>query len=1074
MKKRFFAKNIPAMLALALTPPLMAETPHGAQEWMHVRFNSKEQGGVTVAFSGHILTESEEESLRSASLGDRIRFRLHELSSGFEQDIEGYLKPDGEFLILSEAGAFDADGIARVETREGRGFMDARGNFLGQPRFGRVGYFQHGLAPVTIGLEWGYIDKTGALVIPANLDEAGDFAANGLAAARSRIGKGGSYGWGYIDRQGAWVIPPAFKEAGRFAENGVASVLRKRESGLEQQWQVIDATGKPLMRPLYVKPEPLFYNRFLLLDDRGRQAWMSQALIDIKGGENTPLSPYRLRDTTPRAGNLLWLEDEDEQPRRFLNPAGKIAVPPDGDLIKVIGPPSKSAVRENRTGTFFLYGKKGEAIRTILDKDGNFVARFQATRYLRSLGEGWLSYEQGNKQGLIHADGTIRQPEFDHIGDFKNGFAEARRDGKICFLNPKGQIAFQAPMSHGFDDFMKAGLVRFWLKENYRKSGLMNTKGEIVVAPRFDSVLPGMGEMVIVALDGKQGLVDRNGREVIPPRFDWIEPFNAHFAKFGENGKTGVIDRAGNILAGARDVDFVYRDSTLDRDADHVVIETDKGHDILDKNARALARDLPSGTFLVPDASGMIRFRPDQRGKYGILDRKGEVLIAPRFADIGPFTANGLARAREDDQNAPWGYIGVNGEWVIPPRFHEAEDFSREGLAWVKEGGWKYRIDAKGNLVFPKARPVVGKTSSRYGFMDARGEIVLPAQFNAILNFSDGQFHLGFARREYLGTWAMLDESGRLRSDFIYKDPKQVSLGGKDYVLVERTHEAFEGGRWLVNDEGALVALPYARVGDKPIGPYLEVGNASGQWGLADRAGKPVLPIVYEDIFFIWKGLILVKSGGRHGYVDLAGKWVIPPDFEDLRHFADNDLAAAKNPASGLWGYIDTRGKWAIAPTFLEVEPFTSSGFAVVRDKERGYRLIDARGNTLSPEHGGKHRILIEKMGDFFIVENGSPGSPNPVIFNREGKEVARYPDYSALETLENGLVRFWFWEKRRYGLIGADGKILFTPRFDRVKAHENGLTEVWEKGSIRFIDKTGKTAREVKGLRYRIQGARN
>ncbi|MDR2365407.1 MAG: WG repeat-containing protein, partial [Zoogloeaceae bacterium] len=393
------AKNVLGLLAFFLTPPLVANAPLKAEEWIYVNFDSKERNEVSVTFSGHVLTEAQEEAKRNLSIGDRLRLSRHERENGFDWNLKGYLKPDGEFLILEDAEAFDASGVARVRTHEGRGFLDAQGNFLGRPRFLKAGYFLHGLAPVEVNPEnWGYIDRTGVLVIPANFQGADDFAANGLAAAQG--GKEWGYKWGYIDRKGAWAIPPAFKEAKRFTAGGVAVVLHDRGLGLDgRRWQIIDATGKTLMGPLYVEPEPLFHGQFLLLDDRGRRARASQVLIDIAGGKDIPLSPYRFHEgkTIPQVGNLLWLADEDGRPRRFLNPGGKIVAPPDGELIEVVGPPSKSAILENRAETFFLYGKEkgGEGIRTILNQDGNFVARFKATRYLRSLGEGWLSYEQG-------------------------------------------------------------------------------------------------------------------------------------------------------------------------------------------------------------------------------------------------------------------------------------------------------------------------------------------------------------------------------------------------------------------------------------------------------------------------------------------------------------------------------------------------------------------------------------------------------------------------------------------------------------------------------------------------------
>ncbi len=68
-----------------------------------------------------------------------------------------------------------------------------------------------GLAPVKVGERWGYINRTGKVVIPPRFRLAGPFA-EGLAA----IEVDGKYG--YIDRTRKMVIPPQFMIAEPFSE----------------------------------------------------------------------------------------------------------------------------------------------------------------------------------------------------------------------------------------------------------------------------------------------------------------------------------------------------------------------------------------------------------------------------------------------------------------------------------------------------------------------------------------------------------------------------------------------------------------------------------------------------------------------------------------------------------------------------------------------------------------------------------------------------------------------------------------------------------------------------------------
>ncbi|WP_308575635.1 WG repeat-containing protein [uncultured Fusobacterium sp.] len=76
--------------------------------------------------------------------------------------------------------------------------------------------FNEGLAIVLKHDKWGYIDKTGKIVIPFEYDKANDFSG-GLAA----VEKNGK--WGYIDRTGKIVIPFEYDKANDFSE-GLAAV----------------------------------------------------------------------------------------------------------------------------------------------------------------------------------------------------------------------------------------------------------------------------------------------------------------------------------------------------------------------------------------------------------------------------------------------------------------------------------------------------------------------------------------------------------------------------------------------------------------------------------------------------------------------------------------------------------------------------------------------------------------------------------------------------------------------------------------------------------------------------------
>lgn len=87
---------------------------------------------------------------------------------------------------------------------------------------------------------YGFMNRTGALVIPAQYADAAPFS-EGLAAVKVSSDLS-TNDWGYIDTKGAFVIPPRFKAAGSFS-NGLAFVEWVSEERYIQS-AVIDARGR--------------------------------------------------------------------------------------------------------------------------------------------------------------------------------------------------------------------------------------------------------------------------------------------------------------------------------------------------------------------------------------------------------------------------------------------------------------------------------------------------------------------------------------------------------------------------------------------------------------------------------------------------------------------------------------------------------------------------------------------------------------------------------------------------------------------------------------------------------------
>jgi hypothetical protein len=152
-----------------------------------------------------------------------------------------------------------SEGLVPVEIKGKTGFMDRTGKIVIEPQFEDAEDFSEGLAPVKVHSEdttwcprepsgsrkgftnkWGYIDKTGKLVIPPQFESAAPFS-EGLGAIQNCDEAF------FIDKAGKKVVVGDFRYASSFA-GGLARVDLMR--GSVWLWGYIDKSGKMIWGPM--------------------------------------------------------------------------------------------------------------------------------------------------------------------------------------------------------------------------------------------------------------------------------------------------------------------------------------------------------------------------------------------------------------------------------------------------------------------------------------------------------------------------------------------------------------------------------------------------------------------------------------------------------------------------------------------------------------------------------------------------------------------------------------------------------------------------------------------------------
>jgi hypothetical protein len=123
------------------------------------------------------------------------------------------------------------------------GYINRQGKIAIKPQFDDAEDFFNGLAEVKIGERWTFINESGKTVFARTAAVWGSFS-DGVICCIMRVGEGGSIKWGYMDKTGQVIIAPQFDYELPFSE-GLAAVK------LGEKWGFIDHSGELKIAPKF-------------------------------------------------------------------------------------------------------------------------------------------------------------------------------------------------------------------------------------------------------------------------------------------------------------------------------------------------------------------------------------------------------------------------------------------------------------------------------------------------------------------------------------------------------------------------------------------------------------------------------------------------------------------------------------------------------------------------------------------------------------------------------------------------------------------------------------------------------
>jgi WG containing repeat len=278
-------------------------------------------------------------------------------------------------------------------------------------------------------------------------------------------------------------------------------------------------------------------------------------------------------------------------------------------------------------------------------------------------------------------------------------------------------------------------------------------------------------------------------------------------------------------------------------------------------------------------------------GKCGSIDRNG-VFVSPlrdKNEPIADRYSEGLGPAPHDHSaSTKWGYLDAAGNVVIPFRYMYAGDFI-DGMARVRLGDRFFFVDHGGNQVTPEFEAV-------FDFSEELAAVIVNGKGGYILR--DGSFAIPPAYEGVNGFSEGL-AAVRIRRKLGYIDKSGAVVIKPEYDFAYPFNEG-------------LAAVAKTTM------------SGSEVWGYIDKTGQQIIPLQFAIGHTFQDGVASVQTGNKWGYVDHSGSFVIPPVFGSAMPFcaglaqvetfteihADAKQFQRRSKYTGKRGLIDHSGRY--------------------------------------------------------------------------------------------------------------------------------------------------------------------
>lgn len=430
----------------------------------------------------------------------------------------------------------------------------------------------------------------------------------------------------------------------------------------------------------------------------------------------------------------------------------------------------------------------------------------------------------------------------------------AAKNSKTGLLDCNGNIC--VPFTYGWDAFISDEDEVFFVEKN-GKYGLVDFNNKQLIPFQYDAWIDSKDNLLVVKKGNRYGIIDlKKKKEILPCIYERIEMGNklydngwhviynkkySNLTAILKNGKWGFVDLEGNIV-----IPCQY-ENTLEIDENGLV-------DIQNHPARHYY-------FFIDGKTPFMKNK-----KVGLLDEKGNIIVAPIYKDISITASN---------EGEPFGYSIAekdNGKKIIIDKDNKIISKDYEDIDVLDSIYAKYKFN------------------NRYGVFN----LLTKKEITSAIYENIDDSHEGYIRCKKNGKYGYVDSNGKEITDFIYDDGYGFYNG---YCAVKKD------GKWGFLKEHGHSSIYINHKYDK-VSSFTENGYAKvckdGKYGIISTKDRLVLAMDYDNIYYAdnykKSKLWLVERNKLYGLIDERGLIVAPCEYtKDLIKIEERNYIAKKS-----------------------------------------------------------------------------------------------------------------------------------------------------------------------------------